>query len=341
MAHARIKLTYSDYLKTRPIILKPAPSSFDGPFSTFYAEYVEPNLPKPERVFQFDQSLRQYCLEADTKLIIRQLKKLNRGETYTTESGATFTPSDNSPGWWLHALLVSDVPLAKDPISLFQEMPTRMFEIPKMKTLSRYGFHLAHIDDVKNRDTKWEKWNRSELERRFILNVHPCNWFLLSKIQWRKWGGDKAIQSWMRDKYRSRYGKVLGLSANGDTQQKVAVESARSCRDTHYSYGHHGIDADIPEFSNMPRHYKTSNPGSAIKNLNRPHVCKGWIGQNILLSITFGPSQYNVDHDELLAWVLGETNVPNTKSWIHRGHYHWPRPSAKMLAFLKVFERKD
>lgn len=327
-------MSYTDYLKSHPIKLKPAPASFEGPFSTFYTEYVEPNLPSQKRVQQFDSLLTGYCAIPESAVIIRKVEKLTRGEMYSTDRGDSFLPSDNAPGWWLHALLVSDAALPPDLTGLFHEMPTHMFGVSKLKTLNGAGFHLAHIDDVNNGDTKWQQWDRTELVRRFLLNIHPSNWFLLSKSDFAKWGRDKAIISWVKNKYRRRYGNLLGSISDGQQLQEVTMAKQHG-KDPHYFYGQHAVArAAIPRLPIS----SVTEAGVETKVLKRPHVCKKWMG--IILDMRVGSSRYVLGHDELLAWVRDNTNALNTDSWLLHGDFHWPHPSVKMLNFLKPYERK-
>jgi hypothetical protein len=327
-------VSYTDFLKSHPIKLKHAPRSFDAPFSTFYTEYLEPNLPSPPRVQQFNDLLKRYCAMTEATLIIRNVGNLTRGETYQTDSGDKFLPSDNAPGWWLHALLMSDVALPDDLTELVKEMPKQVFQAWKLKTLNGYGFHLAHIDDVKNRDTNWQLWDRSELIKRFTLSIHPCNWFLLSKTDWQKWGSNRAIISYIRNKYLRRYGTLIG-SISDDYQLEIAgLDTEKPELDIRYFYGRYAeSNAIIPHRSD----FSDNSDKTVVRR--RPHVRKEWLGQGITLDLRIKRSRFVLSHDMLCDWVRENTNALNTKSWKIDGHYHWPCPSAKMLAFLKAYQR--
>src|SRR5689334_23291690 len=81
--------------------------------------------------------------------------------------------------------------------------------------------------------------------------------------------------------------------------------------------------------------------GAQMKNLKRPYLRKEWQGKDIHLDIRTESSRFVVAHDILLGWVRDNTKAFETKSWKVNGHYHWPRPSAKMLKLLKQYQKLD
>jgi len=82
-----------------------------------------------------------------------------------------------------------------------------LFDI-KWESANTYGWHFAHIFDVKDGDTSWFNWTRPEVVRRFIRNIHPCNVFLLPKTDWTTWGGDSRVLGYVASRYAVRYADV-------------------------------------------------------------------------------------------------------------------------------------
>ncbi|WP_424927230.1 hypothetical protein [Amaricoccus tamworthensis] len=70
---------------------------------------------------------------------------------------------------------------------------------------------------------------------------------------------------------------------------------------------------------------------------NRPIIHKKFVGEGVVLHITYDEQEYILPHDTLVEWVEKNINALNTVSWQERGVYSWPRPSQAMLAFLEKF----
>lgn len=116
-------------------------------------------------------------------------------------------------------------------------MPCHMFDVAKTSapTASEAGWHIAHVFDVKNRDTDWPNWNRREVIARFIRNIHPANHFLLPKTDWQRWGADTRVIGYFAALYRDRYAEIwnefVALSGgNVDSLEWITG-------DIQYSYG--------------------------------------------------------------------------------------------------------
>ncbi|MDB4873814.1 MAG: hypothetical protein JWM41_260 [Gemmatimonadetes bacterium] len=89
-------------------------------------------------------------------------------------------------------------------------MPTHMFEVAKMcaPTASAAGWHVAHIFPVKDGNTDFARWDTADITRRFVRNIHPCNYFFIPKTDWQTWGGDPRVLAFFAKKYRERYASV-------------------------------------------------------------------------------------------------------------------------------------
>ncbi len=328
-------------LMRTPIIR--CPLEFSGSFKIFFDNYVEPNLPSVERVRLFDAIMSGYMASENPAHIVRSVKGIVRGVPNISAFNDRIIGSDNSPGWWIHAVLYGLEPLSGSPDAFFERIPTHMFRIPKVDTLNRAGYHLAHIIPAKNLDTNWQSWSKSELERRFLLNVHPCNWFPIAKTDWRTNGGRADIIDWVKSAYRERYGDLyVSFAERTGTKwtERLEVVSAPTFS---FSASKRETKMKANERVSVNSGTKTHRKSTSVKLLekNRPFVEKKSLGHDIKLSIRTVGMRFLIPHDTLWYWVELETNVPNTKSWIDNGYYSWPKPSADMLKFLSDFEVKD
>jgi hypothetical protein len=315
-----------------------APGSFEGSFSNFFARWVEPNLPSPLAVAEFDAQFRDYLEGPDPLYILRKLPRQKRGELCVTNQGARILPADNSPGWWLHARLISagDHP---DAVTLFDRIPTHFFKASGLSTLNGAGFHLAHVIDVSDGNSRWEDWDRSEAAIRMLRNLHPCNWFLLAKPDWRTAGANPAIIAWVEYTYAKLYGEAF-KAFRRDVGK--SMPSSEAPPDPLYSYSLPPSPTPKQTLRTTTMRAQTSGArGGSSDNpriLNRPAIRRELQGDGIRLLIRFGGRCYNVAHDDLVEWVGENANALNTDSWRLEGHYSWPNPSAKMRSFLSEFE---
>ena len=215
-----------------------APVAFDGSLEELFTAYIEPNLPSNADVEHFHESLLGYCRQPDPVFVVRYVTGIERGTIYTTASGDRLKPSDNAPAWWIHFLTFNGIP----GVDLGQ-MPTHMFEVGRClpTQISAAGWHVAHILNAKDRNTDWRNWPRSDLVRRFIRNVHPCNCFYVPTTEWRRYGGEpdgRAASIITPGRQRSRSNIELGRSGprrndveRPDTQQhrsRVGIRAASS-----------------------------------------------------------------------------------------------------------------
>jgi hypothetical protein len=91
--------------------------------------------------------------------------------------------------------------------------------------ISEKGWHVAHVFDVKDGDTRYEHWDSQNLIRRFIRTVHPCNFFYMPNLKGLPYGG--------RDDERAFYYDVLSKRHAGVWQEfstlAGAAPRAHSC----------------------------------------------------------------------------------------------------------------
>jgi len=316
-----------------------SPVEFDGSLEDFYNKFIEPNLPTPARVEMLDSIFDEYLSQLRPAFIVRMSKGMIRGQICSTTTDELILPGDNSPGWWLHARLLDGGPLG-DANSFFNGIPTHIFEIGRLNTLNKAGYHLAHIINTGNGDTRWRDWDRTELRRRFLLNLHPCNWFLLARTGWREHSYRKDILDWIRWAYVDRYGAtylkfLTGIGAEMSHRPDLKPQSPSYRLQTAGGpvSNHERRDR---EPSPVRRRAK-SGPVVDERPLNRPLIAKKYVGNGVTLNIATLGRHFRVPHDELCSWAVRETGIAATRSWREDGLYSWPKPSKAMLRFLAPF----
>lgn len=299
----------------------PSPSHYSGNFSNFFERYVGQNLPSADRVKAFDSRLRTYLTGKDPIHLLRHVSGQTRGKICLTRQGSRILPTDNAPVWWTHALLLSENPLPADE-SLFSAMPSHFFMMARVKTLNQEGYHAAHILPAKNGSTDWQSWTREELARRMLLNIHPCNVFLVAKQDWQLNGGRPDIIAWVTATYLRRYGSIMERFL-AEVGQSVS-DFQGSPNDPTYRYdskiGHATVAQSV-----------TTGVTLCAK---RPFISHRYIGTHTRLQLTLNDMRFLIPHDDLVSWVGEHTTALLSSSWRDRGAYSWPRPSRAMQRFL-------
>ncbi len=130
--------------------------------------------------------------------------------------GTRIAPSDNSPAWVVHALLMGNNrshPLQLDSWADFNtlmcsKIATHMFDVPKCVAWSAnsFGWYVAHILPAKNRNTAWRNWSRPEVARRFFRTLHPCNLFFVPGVRNRELGESTSVIAHILMRFSERYG---------------------------------------------------------------------------------------------------------------------------------------
>jgi hypothetical protein len=188
----------------------PPPARFSGTLDEFY-DHVLPILPSPEIVEYYHRILLDYCSSTDPLFLIRHVTGTVRREIYTTARGDRFRATDNAPAWWLHFTMFHERRISPNAFAAaVASAPTHFHDalgqFPKSINAARW--HVAHIFQVKDRNTDFARWGRNELIGRFIRNVHPCNYFFLALPEWRRYGGDERVIAFFANRYAERYHAV-------------------------------------------------------------------------------------------------------------------------------------
>ncbi|RWO51193.1 hypothetical protein [Mesorhizobium sp.] len=320
--------------------IAPPPAQFDGKFSAFYERHVEPNLPSADRVQAFDSLLRQHLSDEDPVHVVRYIRGQTRGTVCRTRDGWRILPTDNAPVWWTHALLHSGGALPEDADALFAAMPYHLFKVGRLQTLNSAGDHAAHILSAKNRDTDWQGWTRSELARRMLVNIHPCNVFLVAKPEWTRNGGRSDIIAWVTNAYLRRYGATMErLLADGAPS---ASSTSGPVEDPDYRYNADAADnvtdpGPVSLSRQSPRQTSPKSERGSSRNMKRPMIWRHLVGKGVSLDISMEGARYVLPHDDLVAWVGGHTTALETASWKGKGIYSWSRAKRAMVEFLQNY----
>lgn len=195
------------------------PREFDGSLSELYERHILPTLPPVDSVEKIHLEIVLHCQQERPLFVVRQVSPLVRGRVYETADGDLLKPSDNSPAWWAHFAAFNDL-----SIGALSSVPTHMFEMSaRVRTsISTAGWHVAHIYNAKDGNTTWQGWDRTELIRRFVRNLHPCNCFYVPKAGWHRFGGDPTVIAFFAHAYAERYKTIwsdfLGLAGASPTE---------------------------------------------------------------------------------------------------------------------------
>lgn len=183
------------------------PPQFSGTLEKFY-EHVLPNLPSPEIVEYYHRILLDYSSTIDPLFLIRYVAGTERRRIYTTKRGDRFKATDNAPAWWMHHTMFHQHRILPNAFAdAIATAPAHfhdaLTQIPNSINAARW--HVAHIFQVKDRNTDFTQWGRRELIGRFIRNVHPCNYFFVALPDWPRYGGDERFISFFAHRYSERY----------------------------------------------------------------------------------------------------------------------------------------
>jgi hypothetical protein len=222
--------------RAQPFLVSPA--TFDGTLDELAERYIVPNMPAVADVIAFHRSLADYVREGDALFLLRMVSGTERRNDYAIEPSLIFRATDNAPAWWTYAALMQGFRVASAAMrAVVETIPCHMFDIAKTAApvASNSGWHIAHIFDVKDGNTDWMRWGRSDVIGRFVRNIHPANYFLLPKTDWQRWGGDKRVIGYFAELYQQRYAAIwseFAELANVSVDALVRADGTMS-----YSYG--------------------------------------------------------------------------------------------------------
>ena len=187
-----------------------APTRFDGTLDELFERCIARNVLSAESVADFHQRLDEYVSGEDPLFLIRMIRDTERRQIYVTGDGTRFKATDNAPAWWIHSALFQKAHFEAATLpTVIATIPTHLFDIARYRsTANASGWHFAHIFDVKDRNTNYVSWGRRDVIARFIRNVHPCNYFLVPKTDWMRWGGDERVIGYFGALHAALYAEV-------------------------------------------------------------------------------------------------------------------------------------
>ena len=213
-----------------PRALPFAPSEFRGRMSTYIAEHLEPMLPTVSAVEAFHRAIVPYLRDPEAILLSRAVYADDRSKTFRTDTDDSRVRwTDNAPAWWWHALLYSGVPVTAEGIKeLVETTPTEWKQVAGKGTLNDFGWHAAHLLNVKDGSTDWQSWTRATVVWRSVRNIHPCNVFYLPKTRWQEIGANRElianVAAYYRQRYETVWAEFLELAAAGPSFGAPAVD---------------------------------------------------------------------------------------------------------------------
>ena len=314
-----------------PRLPTPAPTDFSGTLDELCSRYVLPNLPTPAMVAVYHRLFVAYIHEPDSLLLIRQVRGMERRSEYATVEGVRFKATDNAPAWWTHALLLEGCSIAPGAFGeVFRSIPAHMFDVPAtMKTANSAGWHVAHIFDVKDGNTAFATWSRTDAIGRCVRNVHPCNYFLLPKTNWQRWGGDGRVVAYFAELYAKRYADVwsefLTLAGAYDFRGEVPSEPIL------YSYGAVGKPESRGQSTAPGQGGLSANCASyeSARLLFRASVIEPLQPNDAFCVITSKGTFRMTKADFYRVFE----NVAQSRSYLKNGYYHYPTVPQKAEPF--------
>lgn len=219
----------------RPLVS--SPNAFSGTLEELWDRFIESNLPTADAVARFHHELAGYVQARDALLLVRQVRGMERREEYATADGTRLKATDNAPAWWVHYALLQDCQVAPGTFArVVETMPAHLFDVTRTMPASANsaGWHIAHLFGVKDGSTDFRAWRRPDAVARFIRNIHPCNYGLVPKPEWQRWGGNERVIAFFVERFAARYADVWDeflrmARADRDTIARVAGP-------VHYSY---------------------------------------------------------------------------------------------------------
>jgi hypothetical protein len=322
------------------------PQQFSSTLAEFVEQHVSPNLLPEEGVAAFHKGLVLYLNSNEATYILRKMGETVRfrkglDETiYSTNESVRFKASDNFPAWWIHYLLfhgdkfeslnsfqklIDDIPMH------LHSKPGPSINASRGKTIKSFGYHVAHIYDVKDGNTDYKNYSKEEMIKRFVRNIHPLNYFYIAKGQWRKFGGTIAMRALFANLFSNRYRGVwdeftrLILPTNTEAKELIYDDAYASF---HYCYGKHDKKNIVtPLRKNIPINiavHWTNKSGWKPRQLRTDMELleKSPIGSKIRFKLLKDNQLGGCVEMDIEQWKKAMVKHMETDSWLKKGWYH-------------------
>jgi hypothetical protein len=225
----------------------PSPGAFSGTLGQLWDRFIESNLPTAGAVARFHHELASYVQGRDALLLVRQVRGMERREEYATEDGTRLKATDNAPAWWVHYALLQDCEVAPGAFArVIETMPAHLFDVSRTMPASANsaGWHIAHLFGVKDGTTNFRTWRGPDAVARFVRNIHPCNYGLLPKPEWQRWGGNERVIAFFVERFAARYADVWDDFVSMSRVDRGTI--ARVAGAVHYSYDSAATSPTMP-----------------------------------------------------------------------------------------------
>ena len=317
--------------KGRPI--PPSPSTYKGTLADLYMHHIQPVLPDPEVVRAWHDALADYCRSDHPLFVVRYVKGLERGRIYKMVTGDRLRPSDNAPAWWVHYAVFNGLCVqAADMERVMADVPAHFYDVHRAvpASINTAGWHVAHIWPVKDGNTEWRQWDRDEVVRRFIRNIHPCNCFYVPTNDWQKYGGQSDVIAFFADAYQRRYADVWG-----DFQrlaQAGPIQLGRPGTEIHYQYSANVVrKPSAPQPPTVPAREKRISMSQPVARYYFSRLCF----KADMIEPLEPEDVFEVETPDgtfrMTKAQFYETfdNVVRTRSYRDKGIYHYPTVPSK------------
>ena len=87
----------------------------------------------------------------------------------------------------------------------------------------------------------------------------------------------------------------------------------------------------------IAQHYKDKT-FLKVQLKGRLGIDKKYMNKDIWICFRAKKNLYLYPHDEVVDYIVANSNISNTISWSKRGAYHWPRIPSRFLKFLDQYK---
>jgi hypothetical protein len=284
--------------------------------------------------------LLDYAATPGSLFLIRYGRGMERRQLYSTDRGDGVKATDNAPAWWLHHSLFHEIRLDPEAFaSAIASAPAHFHDVKAQvpDTINAEGWHVAHIFQVKDGDTAYQRWGPAELRARFLRNVHPCNYFFVPLPDWQRWGGDERVIAFFADRYADRYKSVWAECPRMAQADPTSV--ARVYGPVHYEYDSttpaQEIRSSASDLAGTARIITAPSIGAVSYRANRL-LFKAAVIEPLDLSDHFQVITPDGTFEMSKAdFYRAFPNVIQSRSYREAGVYHYPKVPSAALEFLR------
>jgi hypothetical protein len=294
-----------------------------------YENYVKNILISERQMEYFHEGILKYYAAESPTFLIRKVKDYKRGLVHKNALENQIKPTDNSPSWWLHYQLYHNKINEYINFSEFiDSVPCHMFNIKIKGHISHAGWHVAHIFSAKDHKTNVDEWDRDELLKRALRNIHPCNYFYLPKTNWQNNGGDSNVIAYFYDKFKQKYSTVFEefesiVNPDGQRfelpQPEIFIDNFEQSKETK------------TEAKKASSSLKVSSGKKAIKRLTFYASEIDKLANQDSFEIITDNGTFRMTKKE---FYFTFKNVAESKSYRVGGLYHYPKTPKKALQYL-------